>query len=102
MPGVRLSAGSTESSAERRLIYNGELAVSSPYSANSGIQNWNTYVQRASQSILCTGGESGADICIHAGERRRLSTHFNSCDDLELSDSLSAFDCSCVLGGQIT
>jgi|GEM_PF-3026782 len=93
---LRDTAGN-QSGTVTNYLYKGDLTVLSPYSANAGVQNWNHYVRTTDTTALCDGTETGANACIHAGERRKVVTGFTSCSGLSMADQLSLFDWSCAV-----
>jgi uncharacterized delta-60 repeat protein len=76
------------------------VGVDAVYSGNS---NWNYYVRNNgtnwynANNTACDGSEVGwIDACIHGGEKRKVTvTGVNSCANLNIEDSLRAFEWIC-------
>ncbi len=77
------------------------LSVETRYSG--GGTSWNDYVRTADTTVACDGTESVYSDCIHAAEFKKVTTPYDSCTGLTLTDALSAFDWSCsIVSGYAT
>ncbi|MCH2533983.1 MAG: hypothetical protein MK008_06035 [Bdellovibrionales bacterium] len=72
----------------------GNLTVEDKHTNTTNL--WNMWLKNSDSTQLCDDSVSYMDECFHASEVKKVETsNFDSCTDLELTDSLGFFDWSC-------
>ncbi len=87
-------AAANESACYTTSIIYEQVTVSPRY---EGASNWTHYVKSADTSIECDGSEAEVTDCIHAGDKKRVTTTETSCTGLSMVDNYGVFDWSCSL-----
>ncbi len=95
----RTKSSSISSSTSAALVPY-EISVSQYY--NHGTDKWNDYV-KSDDSADCVGNEGSYTACLHAGEKRKVTTLESSCSGLAMTDHNGWMDWTCsVVSGLAT